>query len=198
MVRLALLVLAASVALGAASGTPSLERTPAYVLGYCKQSHRLPPACPNLLPRMDQPEPHWETSVCVVGARGCAGPQWDDLELVDGGYGEHPPAWSHVSVYAGDVAHAFPFAYPTQGRRPARLDGLFAKARSRAIFLGAYTWAGKHGTVVLAPAYPDGGEQGDHLIFRWRAGGVGYAIGLHGWEPLSQAFAVLRAMVRST
>ena len=198
MARLALLVLAATVALGAAAATPSLERTPSYVLGYCRQSRRLPPACPRVLPRMSQPAPHWETSVCVVGAHGCAGLSWDDLELVDAGYGDRPPAWSHISVYAGDLTDAFPFAYPTHGSRPARLDGLFAKPRPRAIFLGAYTWAGKRGTVVLAPAYPNGGEEGDHLIFRWRGAGAGYAIGLHGWEPLSQAFAMLRAMVRST
>jgi hypothetical protein len=83
------------------------------------------------------------------------------------------------------------------GPRIGRLDGLLAKARTRAIFIGSYTWAGKKGTVVLAPAYPGGGEQGDHLIFRWRQSRVGYALGLHSWEPLSHAFATLRAMVRS-
>jgi hypothetical protein len=145
---------------------------------------------------MEPPSPHWETTVCVVGRRGCQGLTWDDLSLVDAGNGARPPVWSHISIYAGNLARAFGFAYPTHGPR-VRPDGMFARARTRAIFLGAYTWGGRHGTVVLAPAYPGGGEQGDHLIFRWRQSGVGYAVGLHGWEPLTQAFATLRAMVRS-
>jgi hypothetical protein len=102
-----------------------------------------------------------------------------------------------VTIYAGDLGRAFQFRYPTQGRRIHNLDGLFGKKRTRAIFVGAYTWAGKSGTVVLAPTYPGGGEQGNHLIFRWHRSNVGCAVGLHGWEPLSQALATLRAMVRS-
>jgi len=135
--------------------------------------------------------------VCLVGHTGCLGLTWDDLDLVDAGYGDHPPVWSHLSIYAGDLTRAFGFRYPTGGRRVATLDGLFAKARTRAIFLGAYAWGGRRGTVVLAPDYPGGGEQGGHLIFRWRQSGVDCAIGLHGWEPLAQAFATLRAMVVS-
>jgi hypothetical protein len=146
---------------------------------------------------MAQPSPHWETTLCLVGAAGCRGLTWDDLDLVDAGDGVRPPVWSHVSIFAGNLASAFSFAYPTRGRRLRGLDGLFAKPRTRATFLGSYIWAGKHGTVVLAPAYPGGGEQGDHLIFRWRQSKVGYAVGLHGWEPLSHALATLRAMVRS-
>jgi hypothetical protein len=183
---------------GAAVATaPRMERTAAYILAYCRESQRLPLACPHLLPRMEQPSPHWETSVCVVGRTGCQGLTWDDLSLVDAGYGIRPPVWSHVSIYAGNLTSAFRFAYPTRGVRPRRLDGLFARTRTRAIFLGSYTWGGKRGTVVLAPDYPDGGEQGDHLIFRWRQSGAGFAVGLHAWEPLSQSFATLGAMVRS-
>jgi hypothetical protein len=148
---------------------------------------------------MAQPPPHWEANVCVVGNAGCQGLTWDDLSLVDAGQGNEPrpPIWSHVSIYAGNLGSAFRFAYPTRGVRPRRLDGLFARARTHAIFLGSYSWGGKCGTVVLAPDYPDGGEQGDHLIFRWSATGTGFAVGLHGWEPLGEAFATLRAMVRS-
>jgi hypothetical protein len=174
-----------------------MEKTAGYILGYCRKSRLLPLACPHRLPFMTQPPPHWETGVCLVGAAGCRGLTWDDLNLVDAGYGVRPPVWSHIAIYAGNLASAFGFRYPTHGKRVAHLDGLFAKARTRAIFLGSYTWAGKQGTVVLAPAYPGGGEQGDHLIFRWHRFRVGFAVGLHGWEPLSQAFATLRAMVRS-
>jgi hypothetical protein len=87
--------------------------------------------------------------------------------------------------------------YPTTGPRVGKLNGLFAKTRKRAIFLGAFTWGGKHGTVVLAPDNPRGGEQGGHPIFRWRDAGVDYAVGLHAWDPLAQAFATLRKMIGS-
>ena len=38
---------------------------------------------------------------------------------------------------------------------------------------------------------------GNHLIFRWREHGRTYALGLHAWEPLSEAVATLRAIVDS-
>jgi hypothetical protein len=196
----ALVVVACSLCLGkavAASSAPRLEKTPPYVLAYCRTSRRLPLACPHLLPRIGHPSPHWETAVCIAGRKGCLGLFWDDLSLVAAGNGDRPPIWSHVSIYAGDLAPAFRFTYPTHGVRPRRLDGLFERRRTRAIFLGTYTWGGKQGTVVLAPGYPRGGEQGDHLVFRWRERGMGCAVGLHGWEPLSQALATLRSMVRS-
>ena len=148
---------------------------------------------------MDGPQPHWETSVCRAGRDGCRGTAWDDLELVDAGFnGDHPPVWSHISFFAGDLTSAFPFRYPTHGARPAVLTGLFSKPHPHAIFLGRFDWHGRNGTLALAPAYPGGGEQGDHVIFRWREGGVTYALGLHGWEPLADAVATLRAVVEST
>lgn len=135
--------------------------------------------------------------MCVAGRSGCAGLTWDDLSLVDAGYGARPPVWSHVVAQAGDLSHAFPFQYPVGGRRVTHLDGLFARRRSRAVYIGAFTWGGRRGTVVLAPDYPAGGEQGNHLIFRWRSGATDLALGLHGWEPLSQTLATLRQMVIS-
>jgi hypothetical protein len=143
---------------------PRMEKTAAYILGYCRKSQLLPLACPHRLPFIAQPPPHWETGVCLVGAAGCGGLTWDDLSLVDAGNGVRPPVWSHISIYAGNLASAFGFRYPTQGKRVAHLDGLFAKTRARAIFLGSYTWGGKQGTVVLAPAYPGGGETGATIL----------------------------------
>ena len=199
IVGLVLLLTAVTAVASASSlgASQRMERTPSYVLGYCKKSRGLPLACPHLLPRMSQPSPHWEASVCLVGHSGCAGLAWDDLSLVDGGYGTRPPAWSHVVVQAGNLTHAFPFKYPTHGTRITRLDGLFARTRSHAVYVGRFSWGGRAGTVILAPDFPVGGEQGDHLIFRWRTGQTDFALGLHAWEPLSQAFAVLRQMVIS-
>ena len=174
-----------------------MERTPSYVLGYCDRSRRLMLACPHVLPKMSQPSPHWEVDLCLVGHSGCAGLTWDDLSLVDGGYGTRPPAWSHVIVQAGNLAKAFPFVYPTRGTMVTHLDGLFARTRTRAVYIGAFRWGGKRGTVILAPDFPGGGEQGNHLIFRWRDRQTDFALGLHGWEPLSHAFAALRQMIIS-
>lgn len=203
MRALTVVVLATTVAAIAAQSAPPqsravrTERTPAYVLGYCKKSIRLPLACPHVLPRMSQPSPHWEVNLCLVRHAGCTGLTWDDLSLVDGGYGTRPPAWSHVSVQAGSLRHAFPFAYPTSGPRLSHLDGLFARSRAHAVYVGTFTWGGRRGTVILAPDFPAGGEQGNHLIFRWRQNGTDFAVGLHGWEPLSQTFSTLRQMIIS-
>ena len=174
-----------------------MERTPAYVLAYCRRSKKLPLTCPKRLPRMSQPSPHWETSVCVAGRSGCLGLTWDVLDTVDAGNGDRPPIWAHISIYAGNLTTAFRFTYPTHGVRPRRLDGLFSKPRAKALFIGSYRWGGKIGTVVLAPSYPMGGEQGDHLIFRWKRDSVRFAVGLHGWEPLSQTMATLKTMIAS-
>jgi hypothetical protein len=176
---------------------PRMERTPSYVFGYCDRSRRLMLACPHVLPKMSQPSPHWEVNLCLIGHSGCAGLTWDDLSLVDGGYGTRPPAWSHIVVQAGNLATAFPFTYPTRGTTVTHLDGLLARTRTRAVYVGTFIWGGKRGTVILAPDFPGGGEQGNHLIFRWRERHTDFALGLHGWEPLSQTFAALRQMVIS-
>ena len=67
-----------------------------------------------------------------------------------------------------------------------------------AVFLGRFTWRGRTGVVVLAPPYDSVSSiHGDHLIFRWRQSHWDYALSLHAWEPFSQCFATLRAMVES-
>lgn len=140
-----------------------------------------------------------ETSVCQAERDGCRGAAFDVLDLVDAGAnGDHPPIWSHITFFAGNLTSAFPFRYPTGGTRPATINGLFRTPHPKATFLGSFNWGGSHGTLILAPAFPDGGQQGDRLIFRWRENGVSYALGLHGWEPLADAVATLRTMVSST
>lgn len=150
---------AAAVAAGShRSLGPRMERTPAYVLDYCKKSRRLPLACAHLQPKMSQPSPHWEANLCLVGHSGCAGLTWDELSLADAGNGNRPPIWSHVVVQAGN------------------------RTRTSALYIGSFTWGGKCGTVILAPDFPNGGEQGGHLIFRWREHQTDFALGLHGWS----------------
>ncbi len=47
---------------------------------------------------------------------------------------------------------------------------------------GWVRWFGLYGRLVLAPTGSNGGgEQADHLIFYFSAGGVNYDISLHAW-----------------
>jgi hypothetical protein len=56
----------------------------------------------------------------------------------------------------------------------------------------------KKGVVALAPPYNTVSSiHGDHIIFRWKQAGTDYVLSLHAWEPFSECFATLRAMVES-
>jgi hypothetical protein len=70
--------------------------------------------------------------------------------------------------------------------------------RKRAVYLGRVRWAGRAGELVLAPPFPLGGMNGNHLAFRWRARGREHAVTLHGWEPFLETVGTLRAIARST
>jgi hypothetical protein len=67
--------------------------------------------------------------------------------------------------------------------------------RRKLVFLGRATWGGHEGVLVLAPPYPLGGLQSNHLIFSWAGGSK--AVSLHGWEPFTEVPGVLRAVVES-
>jgi len=54
------------------------------------------------------------------------------------------------------------------------------------------------GTLALVAPYLLGGEQGDHVIFVWHTRTSDYVIGLHAWEPFTQAVSTLRAIVESS
>ena len=172
---------------------------PSSFLRVCRSSRLLAPACPRRLPatRHLSSEPPYQVFLCRRGGKGCLGLHWDDLEIQHAGNSNRPPVWLHVAIFAGNLSGAFPFSYPRSGRARQTRNGLFAVNRRRALFLGERTWGGISGALVLAPSYPAGGEQGDHLIFRWRRGSVGYAVGLHGWEPFLQTVATLEAIVAS-
>jgi hypothetical protein len=69
--------------------------------------------------------------------------------------------------------------------------------RRGGVDLGDARWNGRSGRLVLAPPYPRGGINGNHLLFRWREGGTRYQLSLHAWEPLTETVAALRAIVGS-
>jgi hypothetical protein len=106
-----------------------------------------------------------------------------------------PPRFVHLVVHAGDLDGAFPFQWPT---RSADIPNPIPKNRRAALLLDAATWSGKHGTVVLAPSFPAGGIDGDHVVFRWTENDNEYAVSIHAWSPLAASIDALRAVVAST
>lgn len=102
---------------------------------------------------------------------------------------DRPPETVHVVVTAGPPLRT---ALP---RRVELRDGLLEERRRKPLFLGRFTWGGHEGVLFLAPPFPRGGLQANHLIFSWGAGSK--AVSLHGWEPFTEVPAVLRAVVES-
>jgi hypothetical protein len=99
-----------------------------------------------------------------------------------------------VIVQAGDLRDVFPFKWPTERTEATEELG---SDREQPLFLGQRSWAGKEGTLVLAPPYGLGGINGDHLIFRWEGESRSFAVSLHAWDPLPETTATLEAIVRS-
>lgn len=118
-----------------------------------------------------------------------------------------PPSFLHAVVEGGDLHNSFAsFGFPRKGPATTPTDGLTrSRERTRlvrrvpqAVFLGRVTWGGINGVVALAPPYNAVSSiHGDHLIFRWRRGETEYALSIHAWEPFSESFATLRAMIES-
>ncbi len=88
------------------------------------------------------------------------------------------------------------FRWPSSGAVRPR-DGMVHEQRPQPVMLGRVTSGRKAGTVVLAPAYPNGGSQGNHVVFRWRAGQTTFLVGMRAWEPFTEAYATLRRVIES-
>lgn len=107
-----------------------------------------------------------------------------------------PPRFAHLVIQAGDLEAFLPFEIPAVGsgvravRRPS-------PRRRRAITFGRRVWGGRRGILVLAPPFPSGGLEADHLMFVWRADDMDHSVSLHSWLPLDQAEATLSEVVRS-
>ena len=111
--------------------------------------------------------------------------------------------WSEGEAVQASVALAVKVAWlPSHTlwpEGPARRirDSLLRPGRAEPILLGSPVWSSRRGTLILAPPLISGGENGDHLIFRWSRGGVDHMVSMHSWAPLREAVATLRAVVRS-
>jgi hypothetical protein len=104
------------------------------------------------------------------------------------------------------VDHGLPDVFGTLARGPAARQGGACELRPThpspdrrdAVLRGARNHAAPERLPrSLSRVAGRGREQGDHLIFLWKRNSVGFAVGLHGWEPFSQAMATLKTMVES-
>jgi hypothetical protein len=166
-----------------------LVPTPAAILDRCRSDPLVRAACPTRLPELRRWQVYPRPGVRGVFGieRGAEAPERPELN--------RPPALVHVELARGlrpTVAWPWPDGPLVRAR-----DGLLRRQRPQPLLLGRPSWNGRHGELALAPAFPAGGSQGNHLVFRWRQGGAEYVLGLHAWEPLSEAVATLRRMVGS-
>jgi hypothetical protein len=168
---------------------------PEGALRKCRAVPILRPACPPKVPAApyDPRSEIYDARVFATG-RGNARTfnfQWGG-ETPGHPERNRPPRMVHVVLVGGE----FESEFPVDGRA-APADGLMRTNRRTGIDLGAVGWNGRDGRLVLAPPYPRGGINGNHLLFRWSEGGADYQLGLHAWEPFTETVATLRAMVES-
>lgn len=168
-----------------------MRAMPPAVLARCRSDLALRPACPTRIPRISGWEsyPRPPRTVDRIFGVQLGGEIPGKPELM------RPPRILHIEV-AVDPDRWVPFRWPTTPK-VAPHDGLVREDRSGPVLLGAATWRGENGSIALAPGYPLGGSQGNHVMFRWRERGNEYVVGMHAWEPFTEAYATLRRVVAS-
>jgi hypothetical protein len=95
-----------------------------------------------------------------------------------------PPVHVHIEIEASLGSLIGATSWPS-GAHPVS-DALLSSRRTQPASLGWVRWYGRDGQLVLEPVYPFGGEWGGHLIFRFTARRVHYAITLHAWMPAAR------------
>jgi hypothetical protein len=174
----------------------AMAPTPTAALRLCQRSKLLRPICPPRLPKAPWPKHLTDASLslCRGGEGACRAFAWDEFSLQWGaespGHPEQnrptgiervgaPGGIVHVVLYAGKLGgpkgthsgpsdSAFAFDWPKNHRASAIRNGLLREKRTEAVFLGRFRWAGRSGSLVLAPPEELGGIVGDHIVFRWR------------------------------
>ena len=183
-----------------------LMPTPSHALAACRELDLARAACPTRVPRF----PHArrpslvQVFACRSHPRRCLGPGVDVFDLAwgaeDPGNPKHnrPPRLVHLAVYGGPrIERGFPWTPDVDVKKKARDSLTLDPDRTAPIRLGTRAWNGRNGTLTLAPPFPHGGQQGNHLIYQWTDSGDNYAVGLHAWEPLTEAIATLEAVIAS-
>jgi hypothetical protein len=166
---------------------------PASAVRACERERLLRPACPRRAPRVPR---------YVAAAIPRPGLPWETFDLrYRWPYGSprqnRPPRFAHVVVEGGDLRRALPFRLPSE--RHTKLNAaLVARERSSPLLVGRPRWGGRTGTLVLAPSFDRSSTiHGDHLMYVWHAGGVGYVVSLHVWSPPAETVAALESIVES-
>ena len=171
----------------------ALVSTPGRVMRQCLATASVREVCPRLVP---ETEDRYRTDA-FSPEEG----HWTFFAESSGPYPgvtrkNAPPRFAHINVQAGDLSKAFPFPFRFQGR-PDRLPKKIPRKRADPLYLGRIRWGERTGALVLAPSFPTGGIEGDHLMFGWEDRDVDYAISIHAWKPLDQCAATLKSIVAS-
>jgi hypothetical protein len=179
---------------------------PVSALRLCRASTLIRAACPTRVPRVPRSRSkqiaRYAVQLCRGGKPGCFSVGTDLFNLQRGGEDplnprhNRPPRMVHLVIFGGNLSRAFPFVYPTRARVRVH-DGLMKGNRSHPVYFGHVRFGNRRGTLVLAPPGAPGGLQANHVIFRWRRSDAELAVGLHAWEPFTEAVATLRRIVDS-
>ena len=169
---------------------PRMMPVPSRALRRCRSTVRLRDLCPLMMPRVEKapfahsdtfnrpPRFHLEWNAPYPGVTRK----------------NSPPRFAHLVVQRGSVKQALGFEWPTA---VSAIPEPIPRRREQAVLLGRYSWADREGSLVLAPSYPFGGINGDHLVFTWSEGQDDAVISLHAWVPLADAVTTLQAVVAS-
>jgi len=172
---------------GALGYRPALMPLPPRAARRCAATSGIGAICPGGIPEIEG-----RTFLSLRSARRLFSAEWGVGRSGIGRRGS-PPRFSHVVVLANDPGAILPFEVPVAVA--PRVD--LGRRRKVALLLARPAWNDTNARLVLAPPYPDGGVNGDHLVYLWRVDGVAYAVSLHAWRPLREATATLRAVVES-
>ncbi len=173
---------------GAPEYRPAMMPLPLGAARRCSATPGIEVVCP-----AEVPEIEGRAFLSLQSDRGLFSAEWGVGRAGIGRRGG-PPHFTHLVVQAGDPGTILPFEVPA-----AAAPGIeFSRRRKGALLLGRPRWNEVNGSLVLAPPYPNGGVNGDHVVFLWRNDGAAYALSLHAWLPLREATATLRAVVEST
>jgi hypothetical protein len=171
-----------------------LTATPGAALRRCRSSALVRPACPLRTPAVpaERLEAHVSRGLPGRGAHAFglqAGAEYPGRPELN-----RPPNLLHLVLLAGSLGSKPLYELSEEVRLR---DGLLREVRERGLLFGRVRWGGRSGTLVLAPPFPAGGVEGNHLVFRWSRGRDEYALSLHAWEPLQETAATLRAVAQS-
>ena len=172
-----------------ATRSAQLTPTPHDIVALChKTAGEL--GCPTDLPLVSEP---YRARIIDLSHGPAGESKYQVLEISS--YGP-APRFVHIVIKAGDLGNGFHFPFPAAGVQVTASPNAPRHARGP-VLLGTRTWGGRIGTLVLAPSFPAGGIDGDHIVFKWSEDGTDYAVSMHASRPMAKTEGILRALVDS-